>query len=69
MTPEKLQEMYTYAWDTFYQGSGHALKMADLFKAVVRREVADGTYRRYEPGSVRAFGPQQRQPDASAQDQ
>lgn len=69
MTVEKLQEMYTYAWDAFYQGSGHALKMADLFKAVVRREVADGTYRRYEPGAVRAFGTQQRQPDPAPQDQ
>ena len=55
MTPEKLQEMYYYAWDTFYQGSGHALKMADLFKLVVRREMEDGTYRRYLPGSRRGF--------------
>ncbi len=55
MTPDKLQEMYSYAWDTFYQGSGHALKMADLFKAVVSREIADGTYRRYQPGTTRAF--------------
>jgi len=55
MSPEKLQEMYYYAWDTFYEGSGHALKMGDLFKAVVRREIEDGTYRRYELGAKRAF--------------
>jgi radical SAM superfamily enzyme YgiQ (UPF0313 family) len=55
MSPEKLQEMYYYAWDTFYEGSGHALKMADLFKAVVRREIEDGTFRRYAPGARRAF--------------
>lgn len=55
MSPEKLQEMYYYAWDTFYQGSGHALKMGDLFKAVVRREIEDGTYRRYQPEARRAF--------------
>lgn len=61
MTPDKLQEMYSYAWDTFYQGSGHALKMADLFKAVVSREIADGTYRRYQPGATRAFSKEKAQ--------
>jgi radical SAM superfamily enzyme YgiQ (UPF0313 family) len=55
ISPDKLQEMYYYAWDTFYQGSGHALKMADLFKAVMKREMEDGTYRRYQPSSRRAF--------------
>ena len=55
MSPEKLQELYYYAWDTFYEGSGHALKMADLFKSVVRREIEDGTFRRYAPDSRRAF--------------
>jgi radical SAM superfamily enzyme YgiQ (UPF0313 family) len=55
MSPEKLQELYYYAWDTFYQGSGHALKMGDLFKAVVRREIEDQTYCRYEPRAERAF--------------
>ena len=55
ISPEKLQEMYDYAWDTFYQESGHALKMGELFKAVVRREMDDGTYRRYEPRARRAF--------------
>jgi len=55
MTPEKLQEMYYYAWDAFYQGSGHALKMADLFKTILRREIEDGTHRRYLPKSRHAF--------------
>jgi radical SAM superfamily enzyme YgiQ (UPF0313 family) len=55
MSPEKLQELYCYAWDTFYRGSGHALKMGELFKTVVRREIEDRTYRRYEPGAERAF--------------
>ena len=61
MTPEKLQEMYYYAWDTFYEGSGHALKMADLFKAVVKREVEDGTYRRYQPAPSRSFAKEKNQ--------
>ena len=55
MTPEKLQEMYTYAWDTFYAGGGHALRMGKLFKDVMLREMNDGTYRRYDPKVARSF--------------
>jgi radical SAM superfamily enzyme YgiQ (UPF0313 family) len=55
MTPEKLQEMYYYAWDTFYGPDGPALKMGKLFEKVIRREMEDGTYRRYNPGRQRGF--------------
>ncbi|HWS15199.1 MAG TPA: radical SAM protein [Candidatus Methylomirabilis sp.] len=55
MTPEKLQEMYHYAWDTFYAGSGHQLKMGNLFGKVIRREMEDGTYYRYNPRRKRSF--------------
>jgi radical SAM superfamily enzyme YgiQ (UPF0313 family) len=55
MSPEKLQELYYYAWDTFYAGSGHQLKMGELFKNVIRREIEDGTYRRYDVATRRAF--------------
>ncbi|TRZ93169.1 radical SAM protein [bacterium] len=58
MTPEKLQEMYHYAWDTFYAGSGYQLKMGELFKKVISREMDDGTYRRYDPKKRRAFASQ-----------
>jgi radical SAM superfamily enzyme YgiQ (UPF0313 family) len=55
MTPEKLQEMYYYAWDTFYAGSGYQIKMGDLFRQVIRREMEDGTYSRYNPRLRRGF--------------
>ncbi len=55
MTPEKLQELYYYAWDTFYADGGHQLKMGELFKQVIRREMEDGTYRRYNPKKSRTF--------------
>jgi radical SAM superfamily enzyme YgiQ (UPF0313 family) len=58
MTPEKLQELYYYAWDTFYADGGHQLKMGELFKQVIRREMEDGTYRRYNPQKRRAFSQQ-----------
>jgi radical SAM superfamily enzyme YgiQ (UPF0313 family) len=55
MSPEKLQEMYFYAWETFYQGGGYQLKMGELFRKVIRREMDDGTYRRYDVRKRRAF--------------
>ena len=45
MTPEILQEMYHYAWDTFYKDMGQSLRMARLFTDLVKKEMADGTYR------------------------
>ncbi len=32
MSPDKLQEMYSYAWDTFYKDEPQRLKMAKLFR-------------------------------------
>jgi radical SAM superfamily enzyme YgiQ (UPF0313 family) len=58
MTPEKLQEMYYYAWDTFYANGGYQIKMGKLFETVIRREMEDGTYRRYNPRKKRSFNPQ-----------
>jgi radical SAM superfamily enzyme YgiQ (UPF0313 family) len=55
MTPDKLLEMYRYAWDTFYAGGGYELKMGELFKKVIRREMEDGTYRRYDTRKKRSF--------------
>ena len=45
MTPDKLQEMYHYAWDTFYKESSQGIRMAKLFLKVIEKEKADGTYR------------------------
>lgn len=45
MTPEKLQELYEYAWDTFYKDESQEEKMFRLFAKVMLREMEDGTYR------------------------
>jgi len=55
MTPEKLQELYHYAWNTFYADNGYQLKMGNLFLKVVKREIEDNTYRRYSPRERRRF--------------
>jgi radical SAM superfamily enzyme YgiQ (UPF0313 family) len=45
MTPAKLQDLYYYAWDKFYEDSSQNLKMAKLFLKVIEKEKTDGTYR------------------------
>jgi radical SAM superfamily enzyme YgiQ (UPF0313 family) len=56
MTPERLQEMYYYAWDTYYADGGHQIRMGNLFSKVIRREIEDGTLHRYDPRRDRVFG-------------
>lgn len=45
MSPEKLDEMFDYAWQTFYHDVSQELKMANLFMKVIMKEKQDGTYR------------------------
>ena len=45
MSPEKLQEMYHYAWDTFYKDEPQSYKMFKLLKSVSEKEIAAGTYK------------------------
>jgi len=45
MSPERLQELYDYAWKTFYKDESQEEKMFHLLSAVVSREMDDGTYR------------------------
>jgi radical SAM superfamily enzyme YgiQ (UPF0313 family) len=46
MSPEKLNEMYHYSWDTFYDDCNQEIKMAKLFVNLVEKEKKDGTYTR-----------------------
>jgi radical SAM superfamily enzyme YgiQ (UPF0313 family) len=45
MSPEKLQSLLDYAWNTFYQDEPQPIKMAKLFKEVVKKEMADNTFK------------------------
>lgn len=55
MTPEKLKALYNYAWDTFYSNGGYQTKMGELFFKVIKQEILDGTYRKYNPRKKRVF--------------
>lgn len=46
MSPERLQELYYYAWDSFYKNESQEQKMFKLMMKVVEREMEDGTYRK-----------------------
>lgn len=45
MSPEKLQEMYYYCWDKFYEDEPANYKMFKLLKRVMDKEKADGTFK------------------------
>lgn len=45
MTAQRLQELYDYAWKTFYHDESQESKMFRLFCNVALREMEDGTYR------------------------
>ena len=44
MSPEKLESMLLYAWNTFYQDESQEMKMFKLFQQVVKKEMEDNTY-------------------------
>jgi len=57
MSPERLQDLYYYAWDRFYQDEPQNYKMFKLFKKVVEKEKADHTFTpRQRNLATRAFG-------------
>jgi radical SAM superfamily enzyme YgiQ (UPF0313 family) len=45
MSADRLQELYNYAWDTFYSEESQESKMFRLFCNVTLREMNEGTYR------------------------
>lgn len=45
MSAERLEELLSYAWDTFYRDESQSMKMARLFQQVVKKEMADNTFR------------------------
>jgi len=45
LSPEKLQELFQYAWDTFYKDETQPYKMFKLIQKVVEKEKADNTYK------------------------
>lgn len=57
MTPERLQALYYWAWDSFYKDAGHAVKMGQLFMQAVKKERANGTWRRFDTRNRQGFVP------------
>ncbi len=44
MSPDRLQELFEYAWKSFYKEETQEEKMTKLFMNVMLREMEDGTY-------------------------
>lgn len=45
MSVDELDNLYQYAWDTFYHAEPKEVKMARLYQKVLEMEMADGTFR------------------------
>ena len=57
LSPERLQELLSYAWNTFHAESSQQVRMSKLFQQVLRKEKADNTYKPRRRDLVhRAFG-------------
>jgi len=56
MTVDELQQMYDYAWKTFYEKSSLEIQMAKLYLKVIEKEKADGTYQKYDLHNQSAWG-------------
>ncbi len=46
MKPERLQELYYYAWETFYKNETQEQKMFKLILNVIEKEIKDGIYKK-----------------------
>jgi len=57
MSSERLDELLSYAWDTFYKNESQQMKMSRLYQKVIAREKADNSYTPRKRELVRqAFG-------------
>jgi radical SAM superfamily enzyme YgiQ (UPF0313 family) len=57
ISPERLQELFQYAWDTFYAEESQMIRMYKLYQKVIQREKEDGTFRpRQRQMATQAFG-------------
>ncbi len=56
MTTDSLQEMYEYAWETFYARCSKEIQMAKLYLKVLEMEKKDGTYKRVRLSPDRSWG-------------
>lgn len=65
LSPDKLQELYHYAWDSFYKDESQNEKMFKLFMKVINKEIDNGLYTpRSEALTGRSFGKEiNRKPD------
>lgn len=55
MTPDSLQKMYEYAWNTFYADCSKEVMMAKLYLNVIHREKEDGSYRQVQLRNTRGW--------------
>lgn len=53
MTPSRLQDLYHYAWERFYEAEPQPVKMGRLIAEAMRREAERGVSHRFKPKRTR----------------
>jgi radical SAM superfamily enzyme YgiQ (UPF0313 family) len=56
MSVDSLQQMYEYAWETFYSSCSKETQMAKLYLKVLEMEKKDGTYKKVRLSPNRSWG-------------
>jgi radical SAM superfamily enzyme YgiQ (UPF0313 family) len=57
MSPGRLEQLYDEAWKLFYQEKPQAYRMFELFKRVIYKEIADGSFKRQRQAQIKGkFG-------------
>jgi hypothetical protein len=57
MSPDRLQQLCDEAWKIFYREKPQAYRMFELFKRVIYKEIADGSFKRQRRAQAnRKFG-------------
>ena len=69
MSRDRLQNLYEEAWEIFYRERPQPYRMFDLFKRVIDKEMADGSFRRQPRTQARRkFGRSDMKRDAVSYD-
>ena len=54
MSPDTLQELFYYAWESFYCHEPQQVKMANILRSAMKREMEAGTLHRFSPPGRRS---------------
>jgi radical SAM superfamily enzyme YgiQ (UPF0313 family) len=64
MSVDDLDRMHRYAWESFYGPGGEEVRMGQLYKRVIEKEMADGTFQSHRVRRERVWSQSDGDPGA-----